>query len=109
MHDDGLKGVGQLRKLGFASDHARLDALHHAGRCVEGSGLGAQHQVGAHRVGDALDHERWLLRHLEHATDMAVGAVTDAQTPNRCGLLHAGRNADGNATDAALRVDPTTQ
>jgi hypothetical protein len=46
---------------------------------------------------------------VEHASHVAVGVVTDAQCPARCGLLHACGDVDGDAANAAFAIDSAAQ
>ena len=105
----GLEGLGQAGEFGVAPDHPRVDALQATVRDPERPRLGAQDQVAAHRLGDALDRDRRLLLDIEHAAHMAVGVVADAKRAGWCGLLHARRHVDRDAADAALGIDATTQ
>jgi hypothetical protein len=99
----------QRGELGVAADHAGLHAFDAARRHPEGAGLGAQHEIAAHRCLDALHRERRLRLDVEDAAHVAVGVVADPQRAGRRGLLHARRDVDRLAADAALLVDAAAE
>ena len=56
-----------------------------------------------------LIFDRRLSSDLEHAAHLAIGVVADAQGAGRRRLLHARRDVDRDAADAAFRVDAAAQ
>ena len=107
--DRALERINQLGEFQLAAHHAGLDALDAPVRHPERPGFGAVHEVAAHRLGNALDRDRRLLRDIEHPAHMAVGIVADAQGTGWRRLLHPRRDVDGDAADAALGVDAAAE
>jgi hypothetical protein len=104
-----LQRVRELRQLGFAPDHARLDAFDAAAGGAECARPGTLHEVGDDGLVEPLHFDRWLRLHVEEPTHMPIGVPADAQRSRWRRLLHARRNVDGNAADAAFGVHPAAE
>ena len=109
MSPNCLERGDQLRKLCVTADQWRLGTVRAARAAIEGARLGAQDDVAANGIGNALDGEWRLFRHIEQASDMAVRGVTDPESSNRSGLLEACGDVDRNATNAAIGIDTSAQ
>ena len=105
----GVKGSFQPVEFAIPPNHAGLQAFNAPCGGMKGLRPGSLDEVAAYRCGDALDADRRLLDDVEHAAHMAIGVVADAQAARRSRLLHARRQVNHRAPDAAVGVDAATQ
>ena len=106
---DGSESILQLLKLGVAPDHAGREAFDTAGCDPKRPRFGAVDQVGNQGLVAALDKQRRLFEYIEHAADVPVGVVADAQPTRRRGLLHARSRVDGDPAHAVLFIHPPAE
>ena len=102
-------GIGQRRQLDGAADQMCLDAFDAAAGEAKRAGLGPQHQEAAHRLVDALDCQRRLRGDIEHAANLSIRVLADAQRAGRCRLFHARGDVDREAADAGVAVDAAAE
>ena len=109
LAEQALERTLQHAELGVAADHPRLDTLDAAAGDAKGARPGAQYEVGGDGLVDALQVDRVLCLHVEHAAHVAVRVVADAQRAGRRGLFHARGDVDGDAADAAFGIDAAAE
>ncbi len=107
--EQSLEGGLKRSEFGLATDHAGGHAFDAAAGDAEVARFGPPHQVAVDRMIHALHHQGVLRVDLEQAAHLQIGVVADAQGPCGRGLLHPRGDVDGNATDAAVGVDPAAQ
>jgi len=88
-------------ELGPAPNHASLHALDAASRDAKRARLDADDQIRDDRFVNAFDAQRILSLDVEHAANMHVGFVTDAQAARRCSLFHTRGNVHCGAANGA--------
>jgi hypothetical protein len=103
------EGLLQLRELGVAADHSRLDALDAASGHAEGARLREEHEVRDDGLVHALHDQRLLRFDGEHAAHVAISVVADAQAARRSRLLHARRDIHCLPANALPGVDSAAE
>ena len=98
-------GCIELGELGVATHQRRGDTIGAVAQATQAPLAQGLHNEGAHRLVQPLHRQRRLLVNIHQALHLPIRVHADAQAARRCGLLQAGGDVHGQATEAAALLD----